>query len=148
MFRLVFFLLIIAVTISNLCYSLPRLFFLIIFYPPSFSRLIIISARTAENPKLFQECLAVGCDGIYLEKPGKLDWIGWMDFVVTFSFCSFARNFMKVILLLLFRAILLWRIGMFLCVDTILCGRCTLRSTIGNHAGSGTTGTGTRVYGI
>jgi len=33
-------------------------------------RLIIISARTAENPKLFQECLAVGCDGIYLEKPG------------------------------------------------------------------------------
>ena len=131
------FLLIIAVTISNLCYSLPRLFFRIIFYPPSFSRLIIISARTAENPKLFQECLAVGCDGIYLEKPGKLE-LDWMDgFCRHVSFFSFARNFMKVILLLLFRAIRYIRFG-----------RCTLRRTIGNHAGSGTTGTGTRVYGI
>ena len=33
-------------------------------------RLGIISARTADNPKLFAECLTIGCHSIYLEKPG------------------------------------------------------------------------------
>lgn len=33
-------------------------------------RLAIISARTADNPKLFADCLAMGCHSIYLEKPG------------------------------------------------------------------------------
>uniref|UniRef100_A0A7S1Y3R9 Gfo/Idh/MocA-like oxidoreductase N-terminal domain-containing protein n=1 Tax=Grammatophora oceanica TaxID=210454 RepID=A0A7S1Y3R9_9STRA len=30
----------------------------------------IISARTADNPKLFQECLKINCHTIFLEKPG------------------------------------------------------------------------------
>jgi len=33
-------------------------------------RLGIISARTADNPKLFADCLAIQCHSIYLEKPG------------------------------------------------------------------------------
>lgn len=33
-------------------------------------RLAIISARTADNPKLFEDCLDIGCHSIYLEKPG------------------------------------------------------------------------------
>lgn len=33
-------------------------------------RLAIISARTADNPKLFADCLAMKCHSIYLEKPG------------------------------------------------------------------------------
>jgi predicted dehydrogenase len=33
-------------------------------------RLAIISARTADNPKLFAECLDIGCHSIFLEKPG------------------------------------------------------------------------------
>jgi predicted dehydrogenase len=33
-------------------------------------RLGIISARTADNPKLMDECLEIGCTSIYLEKPG------------------------------------------------------------------------------
>lgn len=33
-------------------------------------RLAIISARTADNPKLFADCLEIGCHSIYLEKPG------------------------------------------------------------------------------
>jgi predicted dehydrogenase len=33
-------------------------------------RLAIISARTADNPKLFADCLKVGCHSIFLEKPG------------------------------------------------------------------------------
>jgi predicted dehydrogenase len=33
-------------------------------------RLAIISARTADNPKLFEQCLKIGCHSIYLEKPG------------------------------------------------------------------------------
>jgi len=33
-------------------------------------RLAIISARTADNPKLLDECLKIGCKAIYLEKPG------------------------------------------------------------------------------
>mmetsp|Transcript_12531 Transcript_12531/g.18399 ORF Transcript_12531/g.18399 Transcript_12531/m.18399 type:complete len:382 (+) Transcript_12531:34-1179(+) len=33
-------------------------------------RLCIISARTADNPKLFADCLTIGCDAIFLEKPG------------------------------------------------------------------------------
>ena len=33
-------------------------------------RLAIISARTADNPALFDACLGIGCDAIFLEKPG------------------------------------------------------------------------------
>jgi hypothetical protein len=33
-------------------------------------RMAIISARTADNPKLFADCLSIGCHSIYLEKPG------------------------------------------------------------------------------
>ncbi|KAL3941352.1 MAG: hypothetical protein SGBAC_004270 [Bacillariaceae sp.] len=33
-------------------------------------RLAIISSRTADNPKLLDECLKIGCKAIYLEKPG------------------------------------------------------------------------------
>ena len=33
-------------------------------------RLAIISARTADNPALLADCVAGGCDAIYLEKPG------------------------------------------------------------------------------
>jgi len=33
-------------------------------------RLAIISARTSDNPKLFADCLNMGCHSIYLEKPG------------------------------------------------------------------------------
>lgn len=33
-------------------------------------RLAIISARTQDNPKLFAGCLAIGCNAIFLEKPG------------------------------------------------------------------------------
>jgi predicted dehydrogenase len=33
-------------------------------------RMAIISARTADNPKLFEQCLKIGCHSIYLEKPG------------------------------------------------------------------------------
>jgi predicted dehydrogenase len=33
-------------------------------------RLGIISARTADNPKLLNGCLDIGCKSIYLEKPG------------------------------------------------------------------------------
>jgi predicted dehydrogenase len=33
-------------------------------------RLAIISARTSDNPTLLEACVAVGCDAIYLEKPG------------------------------------------------------------------------------
>ncbi|CAJ1970022.1 unnamed protein product [Cylindrotheca closterium] len=33
-------------------------------------RLAIISARTADNPKLLDQCLKLGCKAIYLEKPG------------------------------------------------------------------------------
>jgi len=33
-------------------------------------RLCIISARTADNPKLLTECVSKGCTAIYLEKPG------------------------------------------------------------------------------
>eukprot|EP01082_Thalassiosira_pseudonana_P002678 g3125.t1 g3125 contig12:1473055-1474309(-) len=34
------------------------------------TRLAIISARTADNPKLFEACLNIGCQSIFLEKPG------------------------------------------------------------------------------
>lgn len=33
-------------------------------------RMAIISARTVDNPRLFAECLSIGCHSIYLEKPG------------------------------------------------------------------------------
>lgn len=33
-------------------------------------RMAIISARTADNPKLFDACLSIGCHSVYLEKPG------------------------------------------------------------------------------
>ena len=33
-------------------------------------RMAIISARTADNPRHFAECLHIGCHTIYLEKPG------------------------------------------------------------------------------
>jgi hypothetical protein len=33
-------------------------------------RLAIISARTADNPKLLNGCLDIDCKTIYLEKPG------------------------------------------------------------------------------
>jgi len=33
-------------------------------------RLAIISARTADNPELFSACLDIGCNAIFLEKPG------------------------------------------------------------------------------
>ena len=33
-------------------------------------RLAIISARTADNPSLFDSCLGIGCRYIFLEKPG------------------------------------------------------------------------------
>ncbi|KAL7515878.1 hypothetical protein ACHAWX_000951 [Stephanocyclus meneghinianus] len=33
-------------------------------------RLAIISARTADNPSLFDSCLGIGCHYIFLEKPG------------------------------------------------------------------------------
>jgi predicted dehydrogenase len=33
-------------------------------------RLALISGRTADNPRLLTECIANGCDTIYLEKPG------------------------------------------------------------------------------
>lgn len=33
-------------------------------------RLCIISARTSDNPALFADCLKIGCDAIFLEKPG------------------------------------------------------------------------------
>ena len=33
-------------------------------------RLAIISARTSDNPKLFADCMEIGCHSIYLEKPG------------------------------------------------------------------------------
>lgn len=36
----------------------------------STKRLAIISARTADNPKLFEACLGIGCHSIFLEKPG------------------------------------------------------------------------------
>ena len=36
----------------------------------STKRLAIISARTADNPKLFDACLKIGCHSIFLEKPG------------------------------------------------------------------------------
>lgn len=37
---------------------------------PNEIRLAIISARTSDNPKLFEECLRAKCDAIFLEKPG------------------------------------------------------------------------------
>ena len=37
---------------------------------PNTKRLAIISARTADNPKLFASCLGLGCHSIFLEKPG------------------------------------------------------------------------------
>jgi len=33
-------------------------------------RMGIISARTADNPRLLEECIGIGCGTIYLEKPG------------------------------------------------------------------------------
>lgn len=33
-------------------------------------RIMIISARTADNPSLFDSCINVGCHAIFLEKPG------------------------------------------------------------------------------
>ena len=36
----------------------------------SVKRIAIISARTADNPKLFVGCLGIGCKAIFLEKPG------------------------------------------------------------------------------
>eukprot|EP00535_Pseudo-nitzschia_heimii_P008914 CAMPEP_0197188698 /NCGR_PEP_ID=MMETSP1423-20130617/18309_1 /TAXON_ID=476441 /ORGANISM="Pseudo-nitzschia heimii, Strain UNC1101" /LENGTH=366 /DNA_ID=CAMNT_0042640605 /DNA_START=22 /DNA_END=1122 /DNA_ORIENTATION=+ len=33
-------------------------------------RLAVISARTADNPDLLADCVANGCDAVYLEKPG------------------------------------------------------------------------------
>lgn len=33
-------------------------------------RLALISGRTADNPRLLDECIAGGCSTIYLEKPG------------------------------------------------------------------------------
>lgn len=33
-------------------------------------RLAIISARTSDNPSLFASCLGIGCNAIFLEKPG------------------------------------------------------------------------------
>lgn len=33
-------------------------------------RLAIISARTSDNPNLFAGCLSIGCNAIFLEKPG------------------------------------------------------------------------------
>ena len=36
----------------------------------STKRLAIISARTADNPQLFNACLDIGCHSIFLEKPG------------------------------------------------------------------------------
>jgi predicted dehydrogenase len=41
--------------------------------PPPFDgeiRLVIISARTSDNPALLEACVTVGCHAIYLEKPG------------------------------------------------------------------------------
>lgn len=33
-------------------------------------RMALVSGRTADNPRLLEECIANGCDTIYLEKPG------------------------------------------------------------------------------
>lgn len=33
-------------------------------------RMALISGRTADNPRLLEECIAAGCSTIYLEKPG------------------------------------------------------------------------------
>jgi len=33
-------------------------------------RLALISGRTADNPRLLEECIAAGCSTVYLEKPG------------------------------------------------------------------------------
>jgi predicted dehydrogenase len=38
--------------------------------PPAAPRLVLISGRTADNPKLLTECIARGAKCIYLEKPG------------------------------------------------------------------------------
>ncbi|KAL3757399.1 hypothetical protein ACHAWU_006352 [Discostella pseudostelligera] len=37
---------------------------------PGVKRIAIISARTSDNPSLFSSCLSIGCDAIFLEKPG------------------------------------------------------------------------------
>jgi hypothetical protein len=37
---------------------------------PSQPCVVLISGRTADNPRLLTECISAGCKGIYLEKPG------------------------------------------------------------------------------
>ena len=37
---------------------------------PKEPRCALISGRTADNPRLFQECVEAGCKTIFLEKPG------------------------------------------------------------------------------
>jgi hypothetical protein len=37
---------------------------------PKEPRCALISGRTADNPRLFGECIAAGCKTIFLEKPG------------------------------------------------------------------------------
>lgn len=38
--------------------------------PPKEPRCALISGRTADNPRLFAECIEAGCKTIFLEKPG------------------------------------------------------------------------------
>lgn len=38
--------------------------------PEGQKRLALVSGRTADNPRLLQECIQAGCSTIYLEKPG------------------------------------------------------------------------------